>query len=339
MPENEIILTFSNSTSLDMYPENKLNRFKLLLSPGLNFKDESWEVALVKISVPNSWYSFNENVEFTFTTHGAKINKPKGLDYVLSTIPKENRDEFLLSDYGWEYVNLLSRFYEMKIKTDVLREVTVKIPRLHFSSWEEARMILKREMMKAIVLIRRDEDEDYTPERWKGTRELWSIDYDNSRNVIVISDPRKRFYSKAKSDQVKIKFNKGLDFWNKLGFTNLELDKDYKLPLIAETSPRIALSVPLLHIYAPQLIDPQFVGGTLAPLLELLPFDDKSHEETISLVQRNPTFKKVVGGYISNIEIQICDNSGNFLAFSTGEVQITLLFRKCRSMITSGRRS
>ena len=84
-----------------------------------------------------------------------------------------------------------------------------------------------------------------------------------------------------------------------------------------------------LYIYS-DIIEDILVGNVRAKLLRTVPFS--SHHSDYNTV----TFSKVYyhpvrPGYISGIEIKICDDSGEKINFGPSKTIVVLHFRKCKA--------
>jgi len=80
MDDNGFYVTLPCNASLSVYPENRISSYKTRLASPINLKGK-WEVALVEIEYPRSWYSFSDNdglfiLHTAPTPSQAHANKP-----------------------------------------------------------------------------------------------------------------------------------------------------------------------------------------------------------------------------------------------------------------------
>ena len=59
-----IYVTLPGTSSMDIYPDNKISSFKVNLPEILQVDPEHWEVALKKIQFPNSWYNMRKDKNY-----------------------------------------------------------------------------------------------------------------------------------------------------------------------------------------------------------------------------------------------------------------------------------
>lgn len=95
----------------------------------------------------------------------------------------------------------------------------------------------------------------------------------------------------------------------------------------AKYSPDISSGIHQLYVYSPGLIEPSFVGNTMAPLLRIVNVD-KPVNSVAESIYTNMHFMKVIEKRISTIRIVIKDSLNEILRFNWGNVIITLAFRK-----------
>lgn len=52
-------VTLPCNASMDVYPDNSISNYKIRLARNMNLKCQ-WEVGLIELYYPISWYTFNE---------------------------------------------------------------------------------------------------------------------------------------------------------------------------------------------------------------------------------------------------------------------------------------
>ena len=65
-----MLLTFPSNSSMDVFPENKVSDYTVLLPKEINLSG-SWDLGLSEILYPNSWYNIDTKKCYIFYRHGA----------------------------------------------------------------------------------------------------------------------------------------------------------------------------------------------------------------------------------------------------------------------------
>lgn len=125
----------------------------------------------------------------------------------------------------------------------------------------------------------------------------------------------------------------GLELWKQFGFKHIALNTYYPLPIRAMHPPSFNIENSTLSILAPNLVQDQFVGDRIEPLLEMVPYNMNSNREYSFFEQRYPLYKTIQGGYINHIMIDILDVNNIPIYFDSGKLSIELHFRQCLPMI------
>ncbi len=69
MSEDGFYVTLPCNASMDVYPDNRISNYKTRLAKSMNLKGR-WEVGLIEIYYPNSWFTFNaEDAAFVINTN------------------------------------------------------------------------------------------------------------------------------------------------------------------------------------------------------------------------------------------------------------------------------
>ena len=85
-------------------------------------------------------------------------------------------------------------------------------------------------------------------------------------------------------------------------------------------------SVYNIYVYC-NIVEPTLVGNDYVPLIDTIGIGDMG-SKYVSLKYETPHYLKLLTGHIQNIEIQLCDDTGESLRFKWGRVVVKLHFRK-----------
>lgn len=327
---SEFSITFSNENSSYISTQNNIGNFRIHPETEINFSGKKWEVALSQISYPNSWYNVPESSTFTIYLEALRV------------IQTERAQEINNDDY-WR----------------TLREIEVVLPKGLYAGTEDLLANIFETVGNEIDKIKHppkygDTMYQYTGTephvrkmmnefvfQWNGnpesefigftSKDAFTIFYVPEDEKIFIVDIRTWFPESRPKTRTRFVINSGISMWHSLGFTQFKLNESISLPLENKGKPAISSNNPIMLIAAPGLIQPQFVGDTLFPILDMVPVERNTLEDVITFRQDHPLYKKVFSGYINDIAIHITDSSNNIISFASGKIQLTLNFRPCRS--------
>ncbi len=125
MSEDGFYVTLPCNASMDVYPDNRISNYKTRLAKSMNLKGQ-WEVGLIEIYYPNSWFTFNaEDAAFVINTNptilGYDEKQHEESEGVIMYIKEKN-----LQNISKVYDTLKPGYYE-----DVLflvREINANLP-------------------------------------------------------------------------------------------------------------------------------------------------------------------------------------------------------------------
>ena len=83
-----------------------------------------------------------------------------------------------------------------------------------------------------------------------------------------------------------------------------------------------------LYIYAPDLIEYQFIGGEKAPLLAIIVVEPNTFNKVVKITLDPPHYLKLIQNSIKTIRISIRDQFGNKILFDDSTITLKLDFRK-----------
>jgi hypothetical protein len=110
---------------------------------------------------------------------------------------------------------------------------------------------------------------------------------------------------------------------------------DFKIPstwkttlrYLATRPPNVHLPLQNIYVYC-NIVREIAVGDTFAPLLQVVPVQNKVYGSVQHHEFLNPLYMSLAMDEVSVIEIKLCDQRGNVIAFDIGNVIIKLKFRK-----------
>lgn len=83
-----------------------------------------------------------------------------------------------------------------------------------------------------------------------------------------------------------------------------------------------------MYIYSP-IVQSQFVGDTLAPLLRVIPLDEgEEFGQHVNHQFNNIYYLPLVTSFLDDIEVYIKDEAGDDMHFEIGRVVVVLHFKK-----------
>lgn len=132
------------------------------------------------------------------------------------------------------------------------------------------------------------------------------------------------------SFKTQLEVTDGLAVWHGLGFLNVIPNTPMNLPLDATeiaSSPYVGSTMALC---APNLVVRELFGDREEPLLELLPYRISSDMEYCIIEPPHPLYKRVIGGYISELQFVLEDIQGQILRLASDKIQLVLHFRPCQ---------
>lgn len=123
------------------------------------------------------------------------------------------------------------------------------------------------------------------------------------------------------SDKYSLKLFNGLN--DVLGFTGKEFTDTHK----GELQVNLSRGISSIFIYC-DLCTPQRVGNTVAPLLRNVAFNNTKYGEIIQKTYSNPIYIPVTKSFVDNVQITLCDSTGEIVPFVEGLTTCILHFRR-----------
>ena len=106
--------------------------------------------------------------------------------------------------------------------------------------------------------------------------------------------------------------------------------KNNKKPIILNSyiNPKSPIDIiGQLYIYAPDLIEYQFVGYQKAPLLAIIVVEPNSFNKVIKITLDPPHYLNIIQNSIKNIKISIRDQFGSKILFDDSTITLKLNFK------------
>jgi len=308
---NDFIVTLPSNASMKLYPTNKPGDYKTKLATLLDLESAGgdWEVALVDIQMPHSWYNFREAAIVVAALEPNDRKLLTGASTVVSTDGSSGASKDFL-----EAVNALT--------TEKYLVAKVVVEAGYYLSPEA---IAQRIVAQLNAVLKKSDV---------------SIDYDE--NVVL-----RRFSLSTKEVSLRF-FTNGPNLMNNLGFGGAPAPRKHG-QLVTEydvyTKEPGAHVFDLerqggfdrdfsVYVYT-DIVKNQLVGDTMAPLLGVVPVDPKSKPDTLLYWGFNPPYYLPLRLMrFDTIHIALCTDTGKELEFRRDDDKVTCrLHFKCRSSI------
>lgn len=130
-------------------------------------------------------------------------------------------------------------------------------------------------------------------------------------------------YPENTSSDFKVYFNPALDL----------TDNDWEVALINISYPAKSKldtdeNKEVLNILAPDFVGLSFLGNSMAPILEIVPFEKAKEGHLSRFSIKHPQYRKIMRGYIKVIRIEIRNILNKPIDFLPGHTNISLFVRK-----------
>lgn len=249
-------LTLPSNSSQVVFPDNKLNSYKVKLQKPLPITQGKWEVCLSEIQFPKTWYNVANAWMKVHTAHNSPLNILLKNGYYRSV------DELI--DYMYNIVAADVRFPD-------------KI-RFSFDT------IANRVILQVL------ENSDKSP-----------IGISFSQNILNI-----------------------------LGFARSKKEGEYFSQGVFVSGPTdINEGFSALYVYS-DVVENQFVGGSMVPLLRVVPFKNDGKRHNVWVNFNHVQYLPVLDRQTDSIEINIRRDNGETVPFQDGKVVVTLHFRRIK---------
>ncbi len=292
------------------YPNNLPQSFKVQL-PRERWLDGAWEVALVDIQFPHTWYNFDKD------THCI----------VFTQITLEGR---LLKE-GTK--NLFGEHFG-----GIMDELRFTIPKGFYPTAKDICERLKYEISVEYRFRGLERPRNY----WGLDNSTFLFDFDMVTHKATLSDftcsptfPSNYLFTddagghfaalgleSSKFEPEISPNNESFELWES-DFKHLNF---YRTPLTS-TKPVAVLNNPVINVYC-NIMDSQVVGDSDINLLRTVPVT-KEYSEVVTSAFPLPFYMPISCEYIKAIEIELKNENGQLINFHSGQVIVTLHFRKC----------
>ena len=302
---DEIILTLPSTSSLNCFPNNKQNNFRVLLPTALELEG-MWEVAIISIQYPFNWANFEED----YAAILIKLQENEVEEYFKTQC---KISQAISKDTKHVALTTIVREYMSQTRTPYTSFKMIKMPKGFYESPQEFSEYLVKEFNKMTMI---------PGSQLKQPCKLRST-YDNITQTI--------FFEKENINIFRIaSLNKG--FHDIIGtITECFHEKLY----ISEPSSHTAKKAHIknyssMYIYS-DVIKYQIVGDSQAPLLATMPLHGSRNQQYFW--EFNPPYYLPVNKKsIPSIEMRICTETAEPFPFDQhGWVVVRLHFRKQRS--------
>ena len=286
--ESSFYLTLPSNSSDKMFTSNKPQSYRVQL-PRPIILDGKWEAALTEIQYPHNWININEKS-------------------VIDIVYQRDDDQGSVKPGTARYRDL-----DTRIRGDLKSADTIEI-KLEAGYYANAEDILEYMMAAA--------RKSFATHKSAGSRDSdfpLSFTMNNNSQKCVISSLKPAVLYPTK----------GTEHLRALGIYTDELKEGggsihFLLPV--HSGKPFSVHKPTLYIYT-DLVRYSMVGNALAPLLRTVTSSGKLGDNVSEKFTR-PYYLPVSKGYISSVEIQINNDSGDLLKFISGKVVCIIHLRK-----------
>ena len=288
---NKFIVNLRSNDSLDKFPDNVLSDFCVKMSNPIELKGQ-WEVGLSEIQYTNS------------------IKKMKlELSYSLE-IEYRNVDNSPIS-------NIIKKTHEFKKFNSEFRN-SIDDPYVSY-------IMGRINTMSNFIALMRNESNGKIRIMLKSNEDIYNYleDVENrdtvSENDLINPSQEKYIDIKKLTLSNHLRFVLGMEFTQ---YENVKIIKGQKTPFLP-THPTS------LFIHS-DIIEHQYVGSDMLQLLRSVAIDGntKIKNQRMQVIFSSPYFMNVNRNYIESIRIQILDEFMERIKFESGNVNVTLIFRK-----------
>ena len=292
---NKFIVNLRSNDSLNKFSDNVLSDFCVKMSNPIELKGQ-WEVGLSEIQYTNSikrmelelFYSLEIEYRNVDNSPISNIIKKTHENNKISTLMNDRINDTYV-DYILDKINTLSNFIEL----------------IRNESSETIRITLKSN----------EDIYNYLEKKTRNQKNTGSV----NENVLINPSQQKYIRIKTLSLSNHLRFVLGMEF---MEYENVEVIKGLKTPFYP--------SHPTSLFIHSDIIEHQYVGSDMLQLLRSVAMDRsaKNKNNRLQVIFSNPYFMNVNRNYIESIRIQILDEFMERIKFESGNVNITLIFRK-----------
>ena len=321
--ENNFYVDLPSNGSSHYYPSNTTGSYNNYLADSIRV-DGKWEVALVEIKYPYTWKLLEKDSKIGLyilwdDDWGEWKSEILTKEYVKTNYPHIFQPGFaghfvlfkVILSNGYEHTDVIYEPDGMRKTVDYL-EVT--IPAGYYHSPFHLAMIIKEQIN--FMCNRMLSHRAYN----RNTTEPIDIKFDTTTNQI-------KFQSPLKDCKLMI-FKESEELNRILGFDLPE--RYFTLPIPSQSIAIVPLLVektPSLYIYS-DIVEDVYVGDSKVPLLRTVPIQGV-RGQNVTITFHKPFYKPLAKVYINSILIEVKDDTGKEISFTSGKVICTLHFRKC----------
>jgi hypothetical protein len=313
---SNLYVTLPSNGSSQFYPTNTVSNYKNKLAQSLSLEG-AWEVGLVELQYPRTWKHLKESawvslIIFREDYDGliqSQTVKPDGLPGVFRFPLKSNM----------AIREPLRPEQEFALTCDILH---IELPAGNYTSPENFANFISREIANEFLKIKKIKVGDPTSTEYYKTPLV--IEYDTIREVMVY-----------KSAMQRVSFiTYGHEVLSLLGLTDIEFIPskgnariDISGVYISKKAPAFLSQTSSLYIYS-DIVESERVGDAIVPLLRAVAVSGE-HGKMVSHLYERVYYKRVTRSLIDSIQIQISDDTGANVDFTSGKVACVLHFKKC----------
>ena len=294
---NNFIVNLRSNDSIDKFPDNVVSDFCVKMSNPIELKGQ-WQVGLSEIHYTNSIKKMELELFYSLEIEYRNVDHSPISNIINDTI------EF----------NTIKSLYNRALNNNYISEILAKINR--DSNFLEAKRDESNNDIITITLKSNEAIFKYLEK--KKTRNQKNTE---SVNENVLMDPSQQKYIRIKTLSLSnhLRFVLGMEFMEYENVTNI---KGLKTPYYP--------SHPTSLFIHSDIIEHQYVGSDMLQLLRSVAMDRsaKNKNNRLQVIFSNPYFMNVNRNYIESIRIQILDEFMERIKFESGNVNVTLIFRK-----------
>jgi len=287
-------LTLPSNSSTKFYTKNTLSNFTTRLHSTVALSGD-WEVGLVEISFPKSWYTIHKKISVL----SISCKDCKGVE------PEFSDDGYIPTEFSVE-VSIPGGYYET-VK-EVCNQLNDNIRKI-FSAPVKVWMTDNRNVGNL-------------KDKWIGDTHWPSFKYNELNRKVYCTLPV----------GTTIIFMKELG--TLLGFVHkqnpLTNNTQEVTTMRGMQVSDIQAGVHSLYIYC-DVLEMTPLGDSLVPLLRIVSIPEQRHGSIINKIYDQIRYTPLQKKHVDSIEIDIRDSFGEKIAFENGQVIVTLHFRRTRN--------
>ena len=296
--DQEFQITLPSNSSMKVSPDNRPGNFTTSLPTPLSLEGD-WEVALIDLQYPHSWFNMETDAHILFAFHLTKPNR----NLIVSL--QEGSDD------RKEYTDTLKQEMDIAYKQKSLDSASdswiyLRIPPGFYASLEDLIKILNHRIQVKLNGSHRTSKEelDFSYSYDPITRHLTLTTVGMDAKILVVClNPTIKKILDSVNEYVKL------------------TDELHLIP-----------SLNSIYVYT-DIIKYQFVGDAKVPLRGVLPAKGQDRSQEYWSFQQ-PYYIPISATTIATVNIQLCDDKGEEISFhGDGKVVARLHFRRPRTLL------